>query len=97
MEELISAKGVIMIIIHSVIFPQVSEIKAYYNSKEILNKLCEIMAMNRYGKSKKDIYIEILNIKTVKQIKEFVNKIYGKYIFPYDVINVLNERNVRYE
>lgn len=87
--ELISAKGVLMIIISTVIFPQIDEIQAYYNCKEKLKSICEVMALNGYGKSKNEIYNEINKLKTHQEIKNYVYNIHNKYIYDNNLIEIL--------
>ena len=89
-EELyFSARGVLKLILITVIFPDINEIKAYHNCKQKINIIAELLAGRRYGKTKKDILKEISSIKTNKQLEDFVEKIYEKYIYQEDIMNLL--------
>ena len=90
-----SLRGVLKIILITAIFPDINEIKAYHNCKQKINIIAELLAGRRYGKTKKDILKEISSIKTNKQLEDFVGKIYKKYIYQEDIMNLL--RSVWYE
>lgn len=87
---LINCKGVLVIIFITVLFPDINEIEAYHNCKRKLEVISELLALRNYGKNKTQIMKEILNIKEQNQLREYVDKIYEKYIFQQDVINILN-------
>ena len=64
-EILINCKGVLTIIFITVLFPDLQEMKAYYNCKRKLEVISELLALRNYGKNKTDIIKEILNIKEI--------------------------------
>lgn len=85
----ISAKQVFILILVTVLFPDINEIKAYNICKCKINKISKLIATRRYGKTSNDIEKEILKIKNKEQLKNFVEKIYDKYIFQEDIIRLL--------
>lgn len=84
-----SIRGVLKIIFITVIFPDMNEIKAYYNCKQKINIIAELLAVRRYRKTKKEVLKEISEIKTKEHLESFVEKIYEKYIFQEDITNLL--------
>lgn len=84
-----SIRGALKIIFITVIFPDINEIKAYYNCKHKVDKIAELLAVRKYGKSKRDVLREILKIKTKEQLETFVSEIYEKFIFQDDVADLL--------
>lgn len=56
----ISPKGVLQLIFGTVLFPDLQEIKAYYTCKNKLDKIVELLALRKYGKSKKEIFKKMI-------------------------------------
>lgn len=86
----ISPKGVLQLIFGTVLFPDLQEIKAYYTCKNKLDKIVELLALRKYGKSKKEIFKEIQNIKDHTEMYKYIDNIYEKYIFYEDIYSTLN-------
>ena len=80
-EILINSRGVLNIILITVIFPDITKIKAYNNCKKKVERIAELLAIRKYAKNKNAALKEIFNIKKTSDIKEFVDKIYKKFIF----------------
>ena len=88
-EDYISARGVFKIILITVLFPDMREIKAYNICKNKINEISKILSTRRYGKTKQEIQNEIYKIKSKDQLQEFVEKVYNKYIFQEDIMRLL--------
>ncbi len=95
MEEdnwLITPKGVLNIIFITVIFPDIKEITAYHTCKNKIDMIAETLALRNYGKSKKEINKEILNLKNTDEIRGYIDNIYNKYIYDYEIIDILHRK-----
>ena len=90
-EILINSRGALNLILITVIFPDITEIKAYHNCKKKVERIAELLAIRKYAKNKNVALKEIFNIKKTSEIKEFVDKIYEKFIFQEDIMNLLNK------
>ncbi len=85
----ISAKGVLQLIFGTVLFPDINEMKAYKVCKCKINEITKLLAIRKYGKKVTDIEKEISRIRTKKQMYDFIDSIYEKYIFSEDIIELL--------
>ena len=87
-DVLVSAKGVLCIMLDAFVFPRIDEVKAFKTCKRKISYLCHVLAKNGYCKSNEEIWGEIKKIKTKAQLRECAEKM-SKFLTAYDIKEAL--------
>lgn len=90
-ETYLSGRAVLMIIISEAV--NMTELKPHLKCKKIVKEISKLMAIRRYGGGVSEIFEEIMKLKDPKEQKDFVFKIYDRFIFPDDIKFLLSKNS----